>query len=241
MQAIRIDSNRKKEEILKEYLAKDETILHIYGVVPLDYRVANFLSPVFYISSKRLFFFFDEALEIYDLSNLDIDLIGDQPNFEIRKLVLENYPQYAFENRNEIEKLKLTEGLTKISINEPKQVPKYFLVRKSFVIQKSFKTWALYQLLSNLKNMKTDNETLVEMLAGYFSAFNQKTVVNFVFVFSSYVLLKIIFSLLLPAIFNTIIDVLFTIILVFFGYWLYLSSDKNFKRYYRYYLSYTIT
>lgn len=241
MRGLRSDITISQLENIKKLLEKDEDIIYTFSVVPLDYRIVDFSTPNFYITDKHLLFAFDEAIEVYNLSDLEIGLIGNQPQFDLSKVVIEPTSSYSFDRKMELEKLKEDEGLTRLSLNESMQVPKYFLLREHFTIQKSYKTWALAQLLINVTNKKKENELLLEMLAGYFSTFNQKTVLYFVFAFIIYFIAKLVVGFNLPAIVSTILDAIFAVFMVFIGYWLWISVQKNFKRYEKYYLSYSST
>lgn len=239
MQGYRIDIIKTVIDNITQLLLPNEKILHTYEVVPLDYNVIDFNSPKFYITQTRLIFTYDEAIEIYNLSELEIALVGEQPKFDMRNVIFEKMPMYFAGNYKEIEKLKSQDGLAKVSINESKQVPKYFLLREGSVIQKGYKTWALQRLMNNIKVQNYNNEELVKMLTSYFQNYNQKTLLTFIFVFLGYVILKLVFGFLLPRIASTILDVIFFIIIGFVGYWLYVTVDKNFKKFEQIYLSYS--
>lgn len=234
-----MDPMLKPNENVNKLLLKDEKVLYTYNVVPLDYRIVDYSTPKFYITNQRLFFTFDEGLEVYNLDNIEVEIIGSEPEFSIQSLILTQNKLYAASEVSELQKLKLDENLCRLSITEPKQVPKYFLAREGIIISKSFKTWALMQIINNVKIGNLNNSHLVEMMDGYFSAFNQRTMLYFIFAFLAYVVLKIISGLLLPDLVGTILDILFGIIIVFIGYWLWVSVDRNLKKYERNYHTYS--
>ena len=239
MQGFRMDMTISQEQNVLKYLDKKEEVLYKFDVVPLDYNVVDFTTPRFYITKTKLIFCFDEGMEVFELSPLDISMIGEAPDFEINGLLFT--PSYIYSKGyiKDIQNMKNSEKLTRISITEPKQVPKYFLLRSGTTVSKSYKTWALLQLMNNIKVGIEKNETLVEILNGYFSSFNNKTMLYFVWVFLGYVLLKLIFGFFLPPLASTIIDYLFGAVLIFISYWLYISVQRNLNRYKQYYLSYS--
>ncbi|MCK9369093.1 hypothetical protein M0R04_03985 [Candidatus Dojkabacteria bacterium] len=237
MQSIRRDLTSTLEQNLQKYLPVGEQILHTIDVIPLDTRVANFLSPKLYISKSKLFFVFDEEMDIYDLNSLEISLIGQPPKFDIVPLFLESTFVYSYENRSQLAKFQAKEELTRLSINTIGEVPRYFLVRSNGRSAKSIKTWALMQLTTNIKMGNTDNSQLLEILAGYFSQFNTKTAIYFIASFLIYIVLKLLSSLL-PKLVGTIFDVFFGIILVLVAYWAYISVARNLKRYKNTYFTY---
>lgn len=237
MQTYRLEYGQVAKDEIAKILPKDEKILHEIDVIPMDYRIANYNSPKFLITSKRLIFTFDEVVEIYNLVDLEILLLGDKPRFNIWQVILEQTFEYSFEKRDLLDKVKEQEFQTRLSINERGTVPKYFLVRSGNRSQKSMKTWALMQILLNIRNGKVENDEIVEVINGYFSSFNQKTVLYFVFSFIIYFGLKLI-TTKFPDFVGTILDVIIGIIMVLIGFWTYSSVRKNLRRYESIYLSY---
>ncbi len=239
MQGYRMDPMLKPNENVNKLLGSEEKILHTFDVVPLDYRIVDYSTPKFYITNLRLIFSFDEGIEVYNLDTLDVERIGSEPEFSMQSLILTQNKLYTASENSELQKLKLDENLCRLSITEPKQVPKYFLAREGIIISKSYKTWALTQIINNVKIGNYNNAHLVEMMNGYFSAFNQRTMLYFIFAFLIYIVLKIISGLLLPQLVGTILDVVFGIIVIFIGYWLWVSVDRNLKKYERNYHTYS--
>lgn len=234
MQVYRIDPRISQLDNVKKLLVDKEEILHTYEVVPLDYRISDYFSPKFYITEKRLIFAFDEAIEVFQLDNLEIFTIGMNPEFSVREAVLSSNKLYLPNESAVLDRLKNDENLTRISINEPKQVPKYFLVREGYIISKSYKVWALSQLIQNTKLAIKNNEMLINMLGGFFHTFNQKTLLYFIYIFVGYLVLRILSNFFLRQI-GIVLDVIFGISVIFMLYWLYITIEKNMKKYEAYF------
>ena len=238
MQSVKWDVSRTPEENIKETIGTTEKILYQFEVVPYDYHVENRFTPRFFLSQSKLMLQHDEILEIYNLKDLSFDFFGEPPRFTLWQQSMEGNFQYVNGNEESLNKLKQAESVLRFSFNELNKVPKYFVFRTSTVVQKAFKTWAMAQIIINTKNRAENNVALEEMVGGVFSTFNQRTVLTFATVFTSYFLIRIIANWLIPGLLVQILDYGFALVVIAMGVWLYRSVSKNLKRYEGVYMSY---
>lgn len=202
--------------------------LFMFDITPLDYNVIDIDSPKFWLTKTHLLFTYDEVVEVYDIKELEIGKSTGIPKFTIWQQVLEgnyhNTPESISEARQ-------SEDVFKVSIKEKDGVPKYFLLRNKLEIQKNYKQWTLMQILLNLKNGVAIEPELKEMLDGHFASFNQRTILIFIGVFIAYLVLRMLLGTLADDLVGTIMDWIFGGVLLFMLYWIYISMDKNLKRF----------
>jgi hypothetical protein len=239
VKSVKFDKKKDLQGNIQSLLVpnKDE-ILHIFEVVPIDHRVRDFSSPKLVLTPSKLFLTFDEVIEIYNLPELEIDVIGSPPRFTIWELILEGSYTYSMENEDQLRNLRTDEILTRVSIAEPNSVSKDFVMRTKSQVDKSYKTWAMGRTIMNTKHGSAPNKILTEMLSGYFSVLNQRTVIAFIASFVAYFVLKPIAYNFLPGFVNSILDIALGGILIFMVWWLYSTGTNNLNRYKSVYLSY---
>lgn len=237
MKSIKNDGIRTIEELLKMILG-NEQIVHSFEVVPFDYRVENYSTPKLYISPTKLLFAYDEIIEIYELNELETGILGGAPRFTLWQQYLEGSYLYTRAKEEDLEKVKTSEYILKFSFNELNKVPKYFILRESSIIQKNLKTWAMSQLIMNVKNGMKKDLNLEEILKGNFSTFNTKTMLSFIFIFLVYFLLRVIFQGLEIDILSAILDIIFVFILLFMAWWTYSSITRNLDRFKNTFMTY---
>lgn len=227
MNSIKRDELKTIEAQIQELTGDNSAIKIKFEVVPVDYRVIDMSSPTLYLHAGKLIFVYDDILEFYELNELNIDILGDNPSFEIYRLMFEPQLLYDEMNLSTVAKIRDSEHMTKLSINENQKVPKEFVMRQQNIVQKNYKTWAMSQIIINYKNKITPDDRLQDILAGNFLNFNQKTVLIFIAIFIAYFVLKIIIGDLLPGIIQAILDGLFVIVLILMSVWTYLSVQRN--------------
>ena len=166
----------------------------------------------------------------YELNDLEINFVGEMPRFTIINQLLERNLVYQDGIDTGLLELRDSEFILKLSIIEEKQVPKDFVCREGPLVQKSIKTWAMGRIIMNQKAGMQYDPRLREMLQGNFVGFNQKTILYFAIVASIYLLMKVTLIPVLPEMFGSVFDVLFGLILLFMGVWLYLSLSKALER-----------
>lgn len=211
----------------------DGEIIHTFEVAPVDYNVKDYTTPKFFISSSKLIFSFDDQLEVYNFSEIELEVIGEKPGFSLLRQILERKYYYTgFGNQGtSFEKLKRMELPTRLSLTLPQRVPKDFYWRRSFEIGKSYQTWAMSQIIILHKRGEKIDPLLLEMLEGEFSTFNPKTVLLFTGIFAFYTLLKLTVLKASSEFLDNIFDGLFVVILVGFYIWTVMSINKNLKRF----------
>ncbi|MCA9374975.1 hypothetical protein KC622_01445 [Candidatus Dojkabacteria bacterium] len=211
----------------------DGEVKYTFEVAPVDYIVKDYNSPKFYISEHKLIFSFDDQLEVYNLQELELEVIGSKPMFSVFQQILEGryyYTGYGSQAAS-FEKLKKLDTPTRFSLTEPQKVPREFYWRKSFEIGKGYQTWAMAKIIILLKNKQQVDPLFNEMLEGEFSTFNSKTVFLFTATFAFYVLLKITLLKAASEFLDNVFDGLFIIILIGFFAWTIMSINKNLKRF----------
>jgi len=238
MQSVKWDVTSTPEENLKEIIGTADKILYHFEVAPYDYHVENRFTPRFFLSTTKLLFQYDEVLEIYNLKDLSFDLMGESPRYTLWQQAMEGSFLYENGNEDSFNKLRQAEAVLRFSFNEANKVPKYFVLRDSTVVQKAFKTWAMAQMIINAKNRAENNLILEEMIGGTFSSFNQKTVLMFALIFTSYFLLRMAANWLIPGFIVQILDYGFALVAIAMGVWLFKSMSKNLEKYEGVYMSY---
>lgn len=238
MQTFRYDYNSSLEENIKVITNGTEEILFSFEVVPLDTYVDDISSPTIIFTQNLVIFRYDHIIEASLLSETDIYMMGDEPQFRVFWQLFE--PTY-FYDRNSPEtvyNIKNNEAQTRIYLHAKGQIPKSFVIRDKTKVCKNYQNWASYQKMINHKSGLAQDIKVDEMINGNLSKVNNKTVRIFLIVFFAFVAIKIILSLGLPDIIGTILDFVFGGILIAMGVWTYLSMEQNNKRYYNVFLQY---
>jgi hypothetical protein len=239
MKSAKLDKSKDTLSNIKQLLQPgSEEILHTFQVVPIDYKVKDFASPKIFLTQTKFIFTYDEIAEIYDLTELEIDVIGAPPRFTLWELILEGSYLYSSENEDQLRNIRTDEVLTRISISQPNSVSKDFILRSGAQVEKSYKTWAAGRIIMNTKLGLAPNKMLAEMVSGYFSVLNQRTVLAFIASFVGYFVLKPVVLNFLPDFANTAVDLLFVVVLGFMSWWLYTTATNNLNRFKTLYLSY---
>lgn len=225
MKTYRKPDGKHMDTAVKEMIKGEP--LFMFEVTPLDYNIIDLQSPKLWLTKTHLLFTYDEVVEVYDLKELEIDKSTGIPKFTLWQQILEgNYTNTPVS----ITDIRQSEDIFKVSIKDKDGTPKYFLLRNKLEIQKNYKQWALMQILLNTKNGVAIQPQLKEMLDGHFASFNTKTILIFIVVFVTYLVLRMLLSGLADVV-GTVMDWAFGGALLFMLYWVYTSIEKNLKRF----------
>lgn len=237
MKSFKVEKNKSVEEIVAVVLAPSiEEIIHIFEVAPLDLRIKDYTTPKVVLTKSKLLVIYDELVELYSLSELEVEVKGNPPAFTLWQLFL--LGKYGYGSEEDIRLMRQDENLTRLAISERGSVSKEFVLRQGLNMQEGFKTWAMSRMILDTKLNNSLNPVFGQMLEGYFSSFNQKTVLTFIGGFLGYFVLKVISLRFMPDLINTILDVLLSIGLILMLVWLYLSISNNLQKFERVYVSY---
>ena len=209
-------------------------------MVPLDHKIVDRTTPIIYITGKRLLFYHDNVVETYQLKNITFGYSGEEPQFKIWRILLDFKYKYSNNEDDDFLRLMRDQYNFRFTFNETGKATKDFLHRNYESIMKSYQTWAMGRIIMNHKNNIPIKNDLIEMINGDFVVFNQRAVLIFAFITTIYFLMRWLLIPLVPDIFQTIIDGLYIALLLLMGVWLYLSYQKNLKRYENIYRSFTI-
>lgn len=226
MKSYRKPEGKYMDQAVKEMIKGDP--LFEFEVTPLDYNLINLETPKFWLTKTHLLFTYDEVVEVYDLKELEIGKSTGIPKFTLWQQLLEG----TYSNTPEsIAAIRQSEDIFKVSLKEKDRPPKYFLLRNKLEIQKNYKQWTLMQILLNLKNGVAIEPELREMLDGHFASFNTRTILVFIAIFVGYLVLRRLLGELADNLVGTIMDWIFGGVLLFMLYWVYISMNKNLKRF----------
>lgn len=231
MISLKRDYTKTFEEDLKDIIGPDDHEKKRFQVVPLDYGVQDWKTPLLILSENRLIFLIDEIFEIYNLKDLEITLFGDIPKFTSWQQLLEGSFTFNQDDPQSFNKIRSSEQITRFAFNEEGQISKEFVLREGIFVKRNYQTWAMAQIILNQKNHLAEDPILDEIIIGGFSRFNQKTVLSFVGAFLVYFVFRAVALLGLPDILSTIFDLLFGIVLAGMLVWTILSINKNLDRY----------
>jgi hypothetical protein len=237
MQQYKIDILKTVEENVKAVL-KEDPILYTFNIIPLDYTVSDLTSPKVFISLNKFIFVYDEKLEAHNLNELEFEILGDEPQFKLIQQFTEASYSYNNADNDSFKRLKNDDTFTRLNYFEIGQIPKNIVLRNEYITAKPFQTWAMSQIILNIKNRIKQDPVLDEMLIGNFYKFNTTTIVLFMVVVVSYFALQFIIRATIAGIVSNIIDFLFAVVMIAMGVWTYLSLEKNNKKFYDKYLQY---
>lgn len=237
MQQYKIDLLKTVEENVKALLREDP-ILYSFPIVPIDYTVNDLSTPTIYISLNKFIFAYDDKLELHNLNELEFEVLGDEPHFKLIQQFTEANYVYNNGDKDSFLRLKNDSTFTRLNYFERGQIPKNITLRNNYVTAKPFQTWAMSQIILNIKNRIPKDEILEEMLIGNFYKFNPTTIVLFMVVVVAYFALQLIIRSAIGGILSNIIDFVFAVIMIAMGVWTYLSLEKNNKKFFAKYLQY---
>lgn len=240
MQIYRIDALRTIEENISALLDDDDLIAMKYPVVLLDHPVVDRTTPHIYISNRKFIITYDEAVEVYELSNLEIGFTGEFPVFTVIQQLLESRYRYDNEFQEDYEKMRASEPLLKMSIFEAGQIPKDILFRDGIFVKRSYQNWAIGTIIRNHQHNIESNLLLYKMQDSLFFSFNTKTVLTFSILTIIYFLIRLLLVPSVPDLIGTIFDVVYSLLLMFMGVWLVLTLKNNLERYHSVFQSYTL-
>lgn len=238
MKIVNADPFRSGQKNVEDNLPEGEKVLYEFEVIPLDYAVTDYTSPIISISESKFVFSYDLKIEIYELNNIELEFYGDPPKFRMWQQILEGQFSYAPFAPEDFIKMKNFENTSRMSVNEIKRPPKDFVLRKGQFSAKSYQTWAMVQIIRDTKDGRKPNPMLYEMIAGNFTNFNSKPLLLFIIAFIAYLVLKVIVGLGLPNFIGIGLDVAFAFSLIFIAVWTFMSQEQNNKAFLKTYLEY---
>lgn len=230
MQQIKQDILEPLKVNIEKLLRDNERVVYTYEVVPLDYKIRDYESPLLWATNQRLFFTYDELVEIYEYSEIEMDILGEAPRFNPIQNILEQRYYYSPTTRDSYNQLKNTTFYSRFAFNEAKQIPKEFALRSDTQVALSYQSWAMAQSIINLKNGLPEDKSLAELFKGSFARYSQGMVLVFFIIFIVYVLAKGLLGSLFDFL-NVGLDIAFGIISVYMFWWIYRTTAKNLNRF----------
>ncbi len=198
-------------------------------VVLFDHRVSNPQSAKVFITNELLFITYDSLIEKYSIRDLEVNMSGLKPEFNLVRIWAERVLSSYTKN-----------DLLKININEKGKPAFDIAVRNGSILAYSFQTWALSKLIRSFRDdLEIDNK-LYSMIRGDYTDFNNTTILYFIFMFVSYFLIILLFASRLPQILLTLLNWGFGIIAIMMGIWVYISMQKVLDGYKEFYRSFLI-
>jgi hypothetical protein len=232
----KIDILSTTEENVKALLG-DDPILYTFDVIPLDYNVLKTDTPKVYISLNKFVFTYDELIEIHEIESVEFEVLGDEPQFKLVQQLTESSYTYLTENRESYTKLKTDETFTRLSYTEVNSISKSIVLRLGQTTAKPYQTWAMSQIILNIKNRIPRDVVLDDMLIGNFIHFNTSLIVFFMIIVIAYFAIHFMISSVSNLI-STILDFVFAGILIAMGSWVYLEIEGNNKTFFNTYIKY---
>jgi len=224
---------------VEKLLPQGENILANFPVYLLEREVSDptitevFITPILFILRH------DKRLEIYELAKMEIYTLGDKPKFELFGQILE--PRYTIfsADAGNIKNLLSDENILRLTFNEVGERPKSLVLRDRAYNAKDYQTWAMYQILLNQKNKVPSDPVLFEMVSGNFSKFNEKAIITMFAGFLGIIIVYMLVSVIFDGALDTIMTILFGVIISVALGWTITSLNKNNKRFYNTFLRYS--
>lgn len=222
---------------LSSIFMEGEKVFRTFDVLALDYRVKDLTRTRIIITTQKLLLLYDDVIEVYILNDLDLSFNEVIPSFEIQGLLLEGNFDLSNNLEQKVLDIRRLENRVIFSFNEENLVKKDLILRKEYKLETNFRTWAMGQTIINTKN-GVMNRGLDEMLTGYFGTLESSSIIKFIAIFVIYFILKIVTVNLFGGIINTLVDIVFWIVLAFALYTIYKTGKSTLKRFENMYLSY---
>lgn len=216
-----------------------DKVLKTFDVLSLDSKVKDVMSSKLILSYKKLVHTYDDVIEVYNLEDLIFGFNDAIPSFTLQNILMEGNFDLAENVERKILDIRSTTNRVIFSFQDGNTLPKDFILRSHTKLEPNFKTWALGQTIINTKNGVL-NRGIDEMLAGYFSTLDTSLFMKFLLIFGIYFIVKILSINLFPGWLNTIIDVIFWIVLGYVGLYMYKVIQSALKRFEKVYLSYKV-
>ncbi len=239
MQRFKWEGYKSIEETVQEMLGPNDRILLEFEALPLDYKVEDINSPKFFVTRNRLVFVYDSMIEVYNLREIGVLLIGGEPSFSLVQQALEYRPDYVSSKTPLSKNLDLPDDFLRFAIKEQNVLQKEFVLRKGDFSAKSYQTWAFARYLKNLQFGKVDYR-LSDMVAGSFSFFDGIFLVGAFLIFIFYVFITVLFGSFLPEFLIRVIDFLFYIVCIGVLGWILWTVFVNMRGYRRVYEKYKV-
>ncbi len=239
MKSFQWEGYKSIEETVQEILGSEDPVLLEFDVMPLDYSVKDVLSPKMFITKTKLVLVVDSLIEIYNLMEIAIWVLGSAPNFALTQQALEPRLDYESSKTPLSKNIDIPNDFVRFAIMEKNSLQKEFLLRKGNIPVRSYQTWAFAQFLKNLQR-GYDDYRLRHMISGSFSIFDGMFLVVAFLVFVIYVLISVLLGGILPGLLLRILDFLFAIICVIVLGWMFWTIFVNMSKYRKVYESYKI-
>jgi hypothetical protein len=237
MQSIKWEGYKSIEKTVEEILTPDDPVLLQFDVIPLDYRVENTLSPKIFLTRTRLVLVVDSLIEIYNLKEIAIWVIGGKPNFTLTQQALEARLDYESSKTPLSKNTEIPDGFLRFAIMEKNAQQKEFVLRRENFPVKSYQTWAFAQFVRNLQRGYEDYR-VYDMIFGSFSIFEGMFLIGAFLIFIVYVLISVLLGGILPDIITRVLDFLFAIVCVGVLGWTFWTIFVNIRRYRKVYEKY---
>lgn len=239
MKKVKINLLKTVHQNIQQYMQATDEFVYRFEVVPLDYNVENFETPLLTLTKELLVFSYDETMELYALNEVTISYEGIPPKFTLWQQVFEGKNLYSPAQPDHLQKMRDFDDLPRLSITPVGKVPLSFVPRTNQVVSKSYKTWAVFQLINNLQNHTEVDPILQEMVNGNFTTFNQKGILTFIVSFLLFLGLRTVASWLLPDIASTLLEFAFIAVTIGMGIWVIMTIEKNNKRFHQVFMRYS--
>ena len=226
---------------LIKLLPQGETILNNFPVFILEPDIKEHGYSEIFVTQNYLILHYDFKLEFYNINTLELYTFGDKPKFTLTTQLIEQRYSIVKGDQTWLREMIANESLYRIVFNEIGGKQKTILLRERDYTAKTYKNWALYQILVNHKNKTPQDPILREIASGNFTRFNEKAILTILGVFLGFILLNIISSLVFPELLDTILTFSFGIFCIGALVWAILSINKNNKRFLGTYLRYNTT
>ncbi len=229
--------NGEFQTSLEKHFKQGEKILKSFDIFSLDHKVNDPLSMRVLVTQLNLVVTYDDVIEIYKLGELDMSFNEVKPQFNIEGILFEGNFNLSENSSQKALDIRNSENRVIFTFQEGNTLPKDILLRKEGKLEPNFKTWAMGQTIINAKN-GVFNRGIDEMLNGYFTTLDPSIAMKFIYVFLGYFFVKLISVSLLPNWLDTIVDVLFWIVLGIVVMYMYKMVRSTLSRYEKVYLSY---
>lgn len=239
MQSFKWDGYKSIEETVEELLGSEDPILLSFDVIPLDYLIEDILSPKVFLTRYRLILVVDRQIEIYNLREFLIWVLGGKPNFALTHQVLESRIDYQSSDTPLSKNIDIPDDLVRFAIMEKNTLQKEFVLRKGKYPVKAYQTWAFAQFLRNLQ-IGHEDYRLRNMVYGGFSFFDGVFLVGAFLIFLLYVFVSIVFGSLLPELLILALDSLFALVCLGVLVWTFWTIFVNMREYRKVYEEYRI-
>ena len=214
-----------------------DRVLHQFEVLAIDNLVDPYMAAYLMITETLLIISRREDFLVYQLDDIQIEAVGNEPGTSLWQLMIESSSQIN-PAQNWLQGLQDSDAVMKLRITGKDGIPSDYVLKEATNLLFNIQSWANIMHLVYIQSRQNIPGTLLEIEQGFFSRFNRRTVLAFIAVFIVYfILFYLQFSNDLGII-SDIINWIFGVVLVLMGIWTALSFNKNLKRYSTFYKSF---